>query len=142
MAAPLFLRLRPLFKRGRPYNSLFAFVKRIERDKGYKIEILNDRLLKIDDKYFFSQYPEDTVLRSSKLDIVEATVLGPAIICHLVDKKYFLAHLGRNDDLDINKIEISFAFDSNGDFVDKKVLSKLGMAGLINEYKIFTHFTH
>ena len=42
-------------------------------------------------------------------------------------------------DIDRAEIQVTFAFDTNGDFVDHKTISKLAMLGLVKKYKIFTY---
>lgn len=136
MAAPQVLYLKVSFKRGRPYGSIEALVERITKDTGKKITILNDRLFKVDGKYYFSQMNEYWTLKNSCIELVEAYKLGEAIIGTLVKDAFGVRDKKK---IEYDDIKISFVFNENGDLADKRVMAKLMFMPQYKEYKCFNH---
>ena len=120
--------------RGRPFSSFESLISRIKSSYKSQFEILNDRLIKIDNKYYSVNFVD---LNWPLVQLLECQVIGNVILAHVLKYKIPLGY----DSIDIDRaeIQVTFAFDTNGDFVDHKTISKLAMLGLVKEYKIFTY---
>lgn len=128
------LNLSRASKRYRPFASFATLMSKLKSVHKLNLEILNDRLVKIDDKYYSVNRVS---LTFPLVQLIECQVIGPVILAHILTDQVPLAYSTVN--INQENIQVTFAFDTNGDFVDKKTISKLGILGLTSKYKIFTY---
>ena len=122
--------------KGRPFSSLLALVNRYERVTNERVEFLNDRLVKINSKYYSISYYR---LNNPIIQFLECNVYSGIILAHYTKRPIPVTVSDNAVNLEYDDLQVTFAFDTNGDFVDHKTISKLAMLGLVKEYKIFTY---
>lgn len=125
---------------GRPFKDINGLFNKLCKDNPHvKIEMVNDFLYRVKNKYFFLTESLEVSLIYKRLNLVECTTYNKYIIGHVLRYRYYDRRYGILEVYKDDMYEISFVFDNNGELVDHKTMSKLAMLGVAKKYKCFRH---